>query len=422
MPGSFVLFSTELHDFTNKKGRRLNADFFVLDKVIRSFPINGCFATNKTLARWLNVPERRVGEGVRYLSGLGNISTFKKNYLTVKKHNIYLSYNDRSCVPIFNDFLRNPFIKPMTKLVAILLWKYKRTRRPAVTAIRLLGISRRTFQTHISTLRKYSILSREDYTFLQELGPAGRPAWTALPEEHSGEEKRIPDVKENARIINAFNNNKINNTDTYTNLLGETVAQPENTDPVVILNMHHEEEKRLRERLEKEQLEYIKQNCPSLLENGNENMISELKKLIPKAGIKARIQAAYETGEKARRTQVRNRLSYAFGILRQHTRVFPDKPELLTVRPYEEILRLETAKSSGRKRVQTEGIKLRQVEELEARNREYVNSLLEGAKQDIVRGYRMRVDPNGKFLKSFDDERILEMAACDENFMVPIMR
>jgi hypothetical protein len=51
-----------------------------------------------------------------------------------------------------------------------------------------------------------------------------------------------------------------------------------------------------------------------------------------------------------------------------------------------------------------------------------VNSLPNDAKWDIVRGYRMRVDPNGKFLKSFDDERILDMAACDETFMVPIMR
>jgi len=435
----FILFHTNFKNFfgsgipdTRRRPSSkptFRADLFLIEKLVESYSfinkdkgiLNTLYASATTIGKWLSMSPRLVSECISKLSSNGYIATQKNGQYLIKKS----LFKSRGTVAIYSDFLRKEQIKPMTKMVAILLWIFRDNKSVSSCVISKLRITRRSFQNHIRILRSEGILSNIDYTFIEAIGPVKERIQTsdiaASRQLNECERNDIQNVKETACNSIAFNNNNCINNGEYINLLGDTVSVPINTDPVV-KSIVENEKKELEEKIrQSEQLEYIRNNCISLFENEYTMMFEDLNRIFPNTGYEPKVQAIYQTRFKASKGLVRNRLSYAIGIINTFERIFKGRLYIPTVARMGDIIKQFEVKKQAIQKVKDSANENAEQVQLEAMNREQLMAMDRLSLDTAIDEFKSLKDPTGYVFRNMDFEMAVSVIATDKEFVNKIL-
>ena len=510
MPGEirpFILFHSHFTPFITRKNPTnsssltsddliFHADFFLAEKLIEGFSYshsskassdnkNGsCFAMNSTLSKWLNISERNVTRCLKYLVTNGYIKTELDGRLMVKKSML----KNQGNVGIYSDFIRNIFIKPMPKMVAILLWMNRNIKDVSNITISKLHITRRTFQNHIKTLRDLNIIEKDSYSFINPIGPIfnkdihsnnqsifntnmssviskvnnaincnnnsnsnfpivkdtesilpqviapnensmiGNESLTTLssilPElrikssENQYERKDIPDVKEKTDISISLKNLNKEDSTLYINILGETCKQPEDTNPVVSFIKNREEEEKAANEIKAKQLKHIEDNCLSLFDNEYNLLYDDINMMFPSIPTEPKIQAVFQTKQKANSITINNKLSYAIGIINNYNKLFSGRDHIPTVIRLTDIEKKMSNIVINNRRKSEESINAKIVMEIESINHTRLKAIPECDIFYAVEAFLNDKDPRGLVLKKIERNRVIEMIASDTDFLL----
>jgi len=359
----FVLIHSNFKPFYSNKNH-FQPEYLLLEKIIENFGANSCYASNKTLAEWLNVSEKKVIESIRFLQSNLLISTHK-SYKGISKRSLYKS---KGSLAIHAEFIRRKDLKPMSKIIAILLWAYRKKDYPALFVIQKLSITRRAFQKHVKILRTAGIIETNSYCLAQNIAPVSlnitrevsihttsnkqieckvtikeseedsTPSvenidtviqenvkeLSVQPCEQQHEQTADSDVNElHTMYLKGMNNNKINIHETFKSIEAE-ITEPvnENSDSFKEL-LSNSDSKKSSNILFKQLPEY-------------KSLIQDLERMFPEIHEGIIIQASYQSVKNKKKIKS-TMFSYAVGIIRSHMKTFPDRDTILTIKPVGEI-------------------------------------------------------------------------------------
>lgn len=357
-----------------------------------------CYAKTATLMSLSGIGARRnFSRSIKSLLDKGLIIQRGTN-----RHgcNIYETlFPDPKSGPAVNkSFLFNPDIGAGEKVINIAVLGY-----PKITK---MEISRKLNFVSKSSVYHARILPKSDVFY----------------SPHGMQNRGGPDCKNiHPNNLKELNNNL--NYSTYTNLLGDRVGEPENTDPVVVSELQKNEEMRIKEIKEKEaEMELKKVTFDLFGESTRWNsLLDDLDRIFKTVPDEVKIQTVWETRNRyntGRITQT-TPTGYAIGIIKQYLKMFYGRSFLPTIRRVKEIVQeYEKRQKLVLEKKQKEEKALKEKNEIESRREANLRKFRARPKDEqlvILERFCEIKDPKNYLLSKFSfDEKVLMLCEADD--------